>query len=105
MATLILIHAVYLVEFGKWDYRQWARKPEEKLVEFWKFFEQFVRRQEKDAKANNGQGMVQLVDWDGFALSHHSSPHGENLRKSNYFCSFLCPTAVYVNLLNETEFL
>lgn len=68
---------MYAIDFGKWDYREWAHKPDEKLEEFWKYFEQFIRRQEKDAAVNDGEGMVEIVDWDGFSLSHHASPKGD----------------------------
>ena len=66
---------MYFIDFGKWDYRQWAEQTEEKVAEFWKYFEQFVRREEKDAAKYDG--MVEIVDFDGFTLSHHASPKGE----------------------------
>ena len=34
--------AVYVVEFGKWDYRDLATKSEERIKEFWKYFEKYV---------------------------------------------------------------
>ena len=73
----LLFEIVYAVEFGKWDYREWAKKPDEKLAEFKKYFEQCMRREEKDAAVNNGQGMVHIIDWAEFSLSHNASPKGE----------------------------
>ena len=67
--------AVYVAEFGKWDYREWAHKPAEKVAEFGKYFEQFIRRMRKDA---GEEGIVLIVDWDGFSLSHHASKDGES---------------------------
>ena len=68
---------VYVVQFGKWDFRGWAQKPEEKVEEFWKYFEQYVKRHEKDGERNGGEGVVDIVDWDGFSLSHHASKKGD----------------------------
>ena len=67
-------HAVYVIEFGKWDYREWAQKPEEKLKEFWKHFEKHIQLQSKDGGED---GVVEIVDWEGFSLSHHASRDGE----------------------------
>ena len=72
------VGSVYAFEFGKWDFRQWADQTEEKVEEFWKYFEQLVRRQRKDAGMNNGAGVVQVTDWEGFTLSRHASPKGES---------------------------
>ena len=68
---------MYYSDFGKWDYRRWAQQSEEKVAEFWKFFEQMVRREEKDAARSNG--MVEVVDFSGFTLGHHASPKGESI--------------------------
>ena len=67
--------AAYVTEFGKWDFRGW---PEDRLDEFWKYFEQMVRYHERDASLNGGQGVVCNVDWDGFELNHHASQDGNN---------------------------
>ena len=76
---------MYVVDFGKWDYRDLAEKPKERLTEFWTFYyEQFVRRQKKDA---GEEGMVEIVDWDGFRLSNHASKDGESFgANANGFC-------------------
>ena len=73
-----------MIEFGKWDYRELAHHSEEKQAEFWKYFEQMVRRQQKGAEMNNGQGMVEIVDWEGFELNHHASPKGESIEKLKF---------------------
>ena len=86
---------MYVVEFGRWDFREWAEKPEEKIKEFWKYVEQLLRCQVKDAELNGGRGIVDLVDWDGFSLSHHASPKGKShrfsasLNSSSYFATLL----------------
>ena len=75
-----------VVEFGKWNYRELAKKPKEKLDEFWKYFEQFLRREAKDAEVNNGEGMVLICDWEGFSLNRHASKEGESVNVT------VCPT-------------
>ena len=67
---------VYVPEFGKWDFRHW---PADRMDEFWKYWEQYVRFHERDAKLNGDQGAVCIVDWDGFELTHHASPNGKRL--------------------------
>ena len=67
---------MYVVQFGKWDYRALADKPKEKRTEFWAcYFEQFIRRGMKDG---GEEGTVEIVDFDGFSLSHHASKDGES---------------------------
>ena len=65
------IQPVYATDFGKWNYREW---PAERIEEFWKYFDQMVRFHERDAKLSGGQGVVSIVDFDGFELNHHASP-------------------------------
>ena len=48
------------------------------MKEFYKYFEQFARRVARDQGANGTEGIVDIVDWDGFALSHFASSRGEN---------------------------
>ena len=74
---------MYVVEFGKWNYHKWAEQSAEKVEEFWIYHEQIVRRQEKDAALNGGQGIVQIIDWDGFSLSNHASKNGNIASASN----------------------
>ena len=71
---------MYVIEFGKWNFRQWGNQSVEKVDEFWKYYEQLIRRGEKDAGMNHDAGVVHLVDFEGFALSHHASPKGESLQ-------------------------
>ena len=71
------IFAVHVLEFGTFDLRKWASKPEGEQDEFWKAYEQFLRFQEKDASLNNGQGIVFIIDFDGFGLKNHASANGE----------------------------
>ena len=49
------------------------------MQELWKYYEQFVRRAERDAALNNVQGVGFLVDWDGFALKSYASGLGNHI--------------------------
>ena len=69
---------MYVLEFGKWNYRDLARKPEEKIQEFWKYFEQYARRVQRDAAVNNHQGTACITDYDGFRLAEYASSSGKN---------------------------
>ena len=51
--------------------------PKEKVEEFWKYYEQYARRLEKDMAMSKGQGTVFIVDWDGFSLAHYASRSGK----------------------------
>ena len=73
---------VYIIEFGKWNYREWALKSDEKIAEFWTYIEQCIRRHKKDA--DEGKGAVDIVDWDGFSLSNHASKDGEYAVRNNW---------------------
>ena len=75
-----------MTDFGKWNYREWAQKPKEKQDEFWKFFEQYVKRHERDAALNNEQGIVIIIDWEGFALGQYASNNG----KASVPVKFMC---------------
>ena len=70
--------AVSVIEFGKWDYRKWAYKPEEKIQEFWKYYEQMVQCVVQDAQRHGGQAVI-IIDWDEFGLSHHASKKGKKI--------------------------
>ena len=70
------------MDFGQWDFRHWS---EERIDEYWKYFEQIIRSIEKDAKANGGQGVVSIADFDGFQLNHQISPGG---KKSSVFRAY-----------------
>ena len=43
--------------------------------EFWKYYEQLIQFQEKDAKAN-GKGNIVIHDYDGFSLNDFGSVDG-----------------------------
>ena len=66
------------MEFGKWNYRDLAHKPPEFIDEFWKYYEQLARRQERDAAMNKDQGVVLILDWDGFSLTNYASQQGNH---------------------------
>lgn len=65
------------MDFGKWNYRDLAHKSDEKIEEFWKFYEQYILRIERDAAVNNHQGVVFILDWDGFSLGNYASARGK----------------------------
>lgn len=69
---------MHVLEFGNFDLRKWAAKPKDKIEEFWRAYEQWLRFQEKDASLNSNQGMVILMDFDGFTLAHFASQQGKN---------------------------
>ena len=57
-----------------------ASESKEKVEEFWKYHEQIVRRQEKDAERNGEAGIIQIIDWDEFSMSHEASAGGKKHR-------------------------
>ena len=65
-----------------------AQQPEEKVKEFWIYFEQIVRRHKRDAGTT---GVVDIVDWDGFRLSSYASKDGKIV---NFFSPI--PTSVAI---------
>ena len=67
---------VHVAEFRIFDYRAFTVKPEEKVEEFWKYFEKWLRSIDKDSSLNEGQGVVLIVDFNGYALKHVASPAG-----------------------------
>ena len=75
---------VYVLEFGNFDFRKWAAKPQEKQDEFWKAYEQRICFQEKDAALNNDQGIVYIVDFDGYNLAHYASEGGNLILNSRF---------------------
>ena len=64
------------MEYGKWNPRELAKLSEEKREELMKYYEQYVRRVERDASLNNDQGIVLLIDFDGFGLVQYASDSG-----------------------------
>ena len=68
---------VHVVEFGKYNFRAFGKSPEEEFAELSKSWEQWTRVMEKDAALNNGQGIVLIVDFDGFSLAHFASQTGD----------------------------
>ena len=56
--------------------------PKEQVEEFWKYYEQYARRLEKDAALCNNQGTVFIADWDGFSLGHYASSSGKQAANS-----------------------
>ena len=75
---------VFVMEFGKWDYRGLADLPQDELDDFHKYYHQFVRRVSREAAANNDQGVVFICDWDGFALRNYASSKGSRTSYSVY---------------------
>ena len=53
------------------------------MAEFWKYVEQCIRRNKKDA--GDGEGTVNINDWEGFSLSHHASKDGKSFRENWHF--------------------
>ena len=74
-----MVYTVHVVEFGKHNFRRLATQPKEKVDELWKSWEQWTRVMEKDAALNNGQGIVLILDFDGFSLAHYASQEGNLL--------------------------
>ena len=63
---------VYVVEFGKWNYRALDYLGKDKREELYKYFEQLSRRAERDAAICDDHGTSFIADWDGFALNLNS---------------------------------
>ena len=60
-----------------------AQLPEDQEKEFWKLYEQINRWVERDAALCNGQGVVHLLDWDGFSLKNYGSVGGKHGRSGS----------------------
>ena len=84
----ILIHwkcfAVYVMEFGKWNYRALTHLSPEQIEDFWMYYEQCARRAERDSALRKNGGNVFLLDWDGFSLANYASGPGK------YICCINC---------------
>ena len=63
----------HVAALGNLDGRKWAAETKEKQYEFWKYYEQGSRIQENDAAINNNQGIVLILDFDGYTLKHFAS--------------------------------
>ena len=50
--------------------------PRSLVEEFWMYYEQHARRLERDAAINNDDGVVTIVDWDYFSLTHFATAEG-----------------------------
>ena len=85
---------VYVVEYGKCNPHEFPQLSDEKVQEFWKYYEQFVRRVERDGALNNGAGAVLIADYDGFGLNHYASAPG-NLTLKSLLASHGKPTCVF----------
>ena len=70
-------NVVHICEFGKFDMRTLLLNHKEVVEEFWKYFEQWIRRMEKDSSSNEDKGIVLIIDFDEYALKHGASPEGE----------------------------
>ena len=77
------------MEFGKWNYRELARKPEELQEDFWKHFEQLLRRITRDAEVNSDQGVAYVLDWDSFNLGYYASPKGNKKDMKKYTTTYV----------------
>ena len=108
MATKILIdfneqYEVHVIEAGVLDERKWATGSKEKQEEFWKAYEYWTRREEKDATFNNNQGIVLILDLDGFALKNSASPAGSLVERISFeifnFVSSYCNQCHFVPAL------
>ena len=67
---------VYVKKVGKFSFLDLSKKPKKVQEEFWKYFEQAIRSQEKDAQASGGKGIVDIYDFDGFVFEHFGSVAG-----------------------------
>ena len=65
------------MEYGKWNYREISNLSEEEVKDFYKYCEKLARLESRDGDNNNSQGIVTIVDWDGFALKNFASREGE----------------------------
>lgn len=78
------------MEYGKWNLREFDQLSAEKEQEVLKYHEQHVRWAEKDSSLNNNQGIVLILDWDGFSLHHYSSVHGNLVPNINSTLKIAC---------------
>ena len=56
--------------------RSYEDGPEKAFDLFMKHLDQNVHRIYRDGMANNTQGIVTIMDYDGFAISNYASPLG-----------------------------
>ena len=61
-----------MVDFGKENFRALSTMPSETQEEVWKSWEQWTRFLERDAASNYGQGVVVIIDFDGFTLANYA---------------------------------
>lgn len=74
-----LCNIVHVGEFGRVNANKLGAMPKEKVEEFWKDYERWTRREEVDAALNNNQGIVLILDFDGFALKSYASSNGNQI--------------------------
>ena len=67
---------VWVKKMGKFNFNELIAKPQKIQDEFWDYYEQLIRFQEKDAKANGGKGNVVFYDFDGFNSKNLDSLEG-----------------------------
>ena len=67
---------VYVLEFGRWKFAEALANgkggPAKVKQVVWKAFKQGMYQMQRDAKANNNQGMVALFDWDGLTVANYA---------------------------------
>jgi len=64
---------IYVMEYGKWNFRELTHQPGDVKKNFWKYYEQFVRRIRRDGEMNDKKGIALIIDWDEFHLDHFNS--------------------------------
>ena len=72
------MNAVYVCEYGRWDFEALAAKSEEYVEGFWEYFADTFDQIDKDAQRNNNQGFAVIIDYDGFKMSNFESSRGSH---------------------------
>lgn len=87
-----VVHIVFVCEFGKWNYRELAKLPQEEQDAFHKHLEFYDRSMSKDAAANQDHATALIMDFDGFEMGHFATSKGNlftrfpSLDESSVFC-------------------
>ena len=78
--NLNLSNPVYVLEWGKWNFRVLGNLPKDELESYNRYEEKLIRQALKDEAADNGEGVIIIIDWDGFSFTHFASAHGQKYK-------------------------
>ena len=80
MSAYFLFVPVYLNLYGRFNYKKLLDEgTEEDRADLEKYFDYVDAKVACDSAANNGgDGVVTIIDWEGFSLGNYNSPEGKH---------------------------